>query len=81
MLKISAYDLEKKHVRFANYIGASDDIRRIRYGAGDEIRTHDIYLGKVTLYPWATPATDWFIHGKPWKTNKIMIRFALSKTY
>ena len=20
-------------------------------GAGDEIRTHDIYLGKVTLYP------------------------------
>ena len=25
-------------------------------GAGDEIRTHDIYLGKVTLYPWATPA-------------------------
>ena len=28
------------------------------FGAGDEIRTHDIYLGKVTLYPWATPATD-----------------------
>ena len=25
-------------------------------GAGDGIRTHDIYLGKVTLYPWATPA-------------------------
>ena len=21
------------------------------FGAGDEIRTHDIYLGKVTLYP------------------------------
>ena len=28
------------------------------FGAGDEIRTHDIYLGKVTLYPWATPATN-----------------------
>ena len=25
-------------------------IRR-KNGAGDEIRTHDIYLGKVTLYP------------------------------
>ena len=23
----------------------------IDVGAGDEIRTHDIYLGKVTLYP------------------------------
>ena len=22
-----------------------------KFGAGDEIRTHDIYLGKVTLYP------------------------------
>ena len=22
-----------------------------KIGAGDEIRTHDIYLGKVTLYP------------------------------
>ncbi|SIS97661.1 hypothetical protein SAMN05421759_10895 [Roseivivax lentus] len=21
------------------------------FGAGDEIRTHDIHLGKVTLYP------------------------------
>ena len=51
MLKVSAYDLEKNPIRFANFIGASDDIRRIRYGAGDEIRTHDIYLGKVTLYP------------------------------
>ena len=26
-------------------------------GAGDEIRTHDPNLGKVMLYPWATPAT------------------------
>ena len=51
MLKVSAYDLVNKHDRFANYIGAGDDIRRIRCGAGDEIRTHDIYLGKVTLYP------------------------------
>ena len=26
------------------------------FGAGDEIRTRDVYLGKVTLYHWATPA-------------------------
>ena len=25
-------------------------------GAGDGIRTHDFNLGKVALYPWATPA-------------------------
>ena len=24
--------------------------------AGDEIRTHDIHVGNVTLYRWATPA-------------------------
>ena len=24
--------------------------------AGDEIRTHDIHVGNVTLYHWATPA-------------------------
>ena len=40
MLKVSSYGLAKKTNRFANY-----------NGAGDEIRTHDIYLGKVTLYP------------------------------
>ena len=51
MLKVSADDLEKKPDRFDNNIAAGDDIRRIIYGAGDEIRTHDIYLGKVTLYP------------------------------
>ena len=51
MLKVSAYDFAKKPDRFANYIGAGDDILRITCGAGDEIRTHDIYLGKVTLYP------------------------------
>ena len=51
MLKVSAYHLAKKPGRFANHIAAGDDIRRIIYGAGDEIRTHDIYLGKVTLYP------------------------------
>ena len=56
MLKVSVYDSAKKSDRFANYIGAADDIRLIICGAGDEIRTHDIYLGKVTLYPWATPA-------------------------
>ena len=26
------------------------------FGAGDEIRTRDVHLGKVTLYHWATPA-------------------------
>ena len=26
------------------------------FGAGDEIRTRDICLGKATLYHWATPA-------------------------
>ena len=51
MLKVSVYDSAKKSDRFANYIGAADDIRLIICGAGDEIRTHDIYLGKVTLYP------------------------------
>ena len=27
-----------------------------RFGAGNEIRTRDIHLGKVTLYHWAIPA-------------------------
>ena len=36
----------------------NDKVVYNRFGAGDEIRTHDIYLGKVTLYPWATPATN-----------------------
>ncbi len=40
MLKVRAYGLTKKTNRFADHDGA-----------GDEIRTHDIYLGKVTLYP------------------------------
>ena len=26
-----------------------------KFGAGDGIRTHDFNLGKVALYPWATP--------------------------
>jgi hypothetical protein len=26
-------------------------ISEAKNGAGDEIRTHDIHLGKVTLYP------------------------------
>ena len=28
----------------------------VKNGAGDGIRTHDFNLGKVALYPWATPA-------------------------
>ena len=37
-------------------MGKTEDNSSLENGAGDEIRTHDIYLGKVTLYPWATPA-------------------------
>ncbi len=32
-------------------MGGSGSSGREDFGAGDEIRTHDIYLGKVTLYP------------------------------
>ena len=30
------------------------------YGAGNEIRTRDVHLGKVTLYHWAIPAGIWW---------------------
>ena len=30
------------------------------YGAGNEIRTRDVHLGKVTLYHWAIPANIWW---------------------
>ena len=29
------------------------------FGAGDEIRTHDIFVGNEVLYHWATPALWW----------------------
>jgi hypothetical protein len=40
-------------------IAESLELLSFHFEAGDGIRTHDINLGKVALYHWATPACFW----------------------
>ena len=56
----AAVGIEPTHRGFADP-GLTTWLRR-HYGAGDGIWTRDLYLGKVELYHWATPARTYKVY-------------------